>query len=124
MFLENPIKPEYASLFNDVELHRDNMYALVREILENNISKYPVFVAYTKTVDLGRPFIRSETHGTQWNINISILEDLVNKGVIEVEKASKFIKNYKDPEQYFCFIAIFRNRQEVIFFPRSKHGLN
>ncbi|MBX2845324.1 MAG: hypothetical protein KTR13_03840 [Saprospiraceae bacterium] len=120
---EEATDPQYTSLYSDVDQFRDLFYSLSLEILNNEVSKYPIFVAYQDPVQLGKVLLQRKTHNTNWNINITILEDLVNKGIVQPEKLEEFKKVYKDPEQHFCILAIGLRKSEFIFTPRSKHNL-
>jgi len=118
---EESVDPQYTSLYNDVEGKRDILHKISLEIVGNLVSKYPIFIAFQDPVDLGKPLLTRKLHDTNWNINISILEDLVNKKVISLEKLESFTKVFKDPEKYFCFLAISLRKSEFIFIPRTRN---
>lgn len=121
-FKEEPVDERYRSLHNDVEMKRDQLHQLSTEIVKNDISNYPIFVAHQLPVDLGKPVFTQEKHLTNWNISVSILEDLVNKEVVAMDKVDDFRKVYKDPDQYFCFLVIVEDDPQFIFIKRSKHN--
>lgn len=121
MFDEESTDLQYTTLYTDIENNRDTLYSISLEIRDNAVSKYPIFVAFHDPVNLGKPFLKRTVNDTNWNINISILEDLVNKKVIELEKLQAFTKIYKDPEYYFCFLVIGLRKSEFIFVERSRN---
>lgn len=121
-FQENPVEKEYVSLYNDVEIHRDQLYKLSMEIITQGVSNYPIFVAHQHPVDLGKLILSKEKNLTNWNISISILEDLVNKEVVSLNKVDEFRKVYKDPEQFFCFLIVTEKTPQFLFIKRSKHN--
>lgn len=119
---ENPVDEFYASLYNDVEMHRDELHFISQEIIKNEVSNYPIFIAHNEVVDLGKPIFTKEKHLTNWHISISILEDFVNKKIIDINKVDEFRKVYKNPDQYFCFFVITTEDPQFIFIKRSRHN--
>jgi len=120
---ENSVNPLYTSLFATIEKQRDNLFLLVSEILRNEISKYPIFIASKTQIALGKPFVMQEKP-EDWNINISLLEEFAALSIVSEEHLEEFKRVYKDPEQFFCFLVISQEKEEYIFIPRTKHSLN
>lgn len=121
-FKEQPVDQKYVTLYNDVEMHRDQLHLLSQEILKNEVSNYPIFIAHQELVDLGKQIIDKEKHLTNWHISISILEDLVNKKIVAMSKVDEFRKVFKDPSQFFCFLVMSPQDPQFIFIKRSKHN--
>jgi hypothetical protein len=76
-------------------------------IMGEGISKFPIFAAVTEAIDLdiGVPIIRHEELGTHYTFNASHLEDFVNKQIVDEQKTSVFIDNFKDPSKYCCIFC-------------------
>lgn len=121
-FKEKPVDEKYVSLYNDVEIHRDHLHLLSQEIIKNNVSNYPIFVAHKEDVNIGKQIIAREKHVSNWHISITILEDLVNKKLVALSKVDEFRKVFKDPNQFFCFLVITPEEPQFIFIKRSKHN--
>lgn len=121
-FKEEPVDEKYVTLYNDVEIHRDQLHLLSQEIIKNDVSNYPIFIAHQEMVDLGKQIIDKEKHLSNWHISISILEDLVNKQIIAMSKVDEFRKVFKDPAQFFCFLVMSADNPQFIFIKRSKHN--
>lgn len=119
-FDENPVDAEYASLHNDVEILNDQLAAVSSEIRNQDISKYPIFVASQDHVNVGKPLFTKEDNLINWNINMSTLENLVNLKIISLDKVDEFRKVYKDPDQFYCFLVMKSDSPEFIFIKKPK----
>ncbi len=119
-FNENPVDKEYASLHNDVELLQDQLATISAEIRNQDISKYPIFIASKEPVEIGKLLFSPNKDLTNWNIAMSTLENLVNLEIVSLEKVDEFRKVYKDPDNFFCFLVMKPNQPEFIFIKRPK----
>lgn len=108
----------------DLQLYGDRLEALSRAVRDNNVSKYPIFVLHREpTIALGKPFIIAEEYGSQWSVNISILEELAQKNIISLERITNFKSIYKDPDQYAClFILSGDHDAGFAFAPITHHS--
>ena len=120
-FDENPVDIEYVSLHNDVEHLSDQLSSVSVEIRNQDISKYPVFIAHQVPIELGKALFTKEQHLTNWNLSMATLEVLVQSKVISLEKVDQFRKVYKNPDQFFCFLVM-KEEAQFIFIkkPRGK----
>lgn len=120
-FDENPVDLEYVSLHNDVEHLSDQLATVSAEIRNQEISKYPVFIAHQVPIELGKALFTKEEHLTNWSISMATLEVLVRTNVISMEKVDEFRKVYKDADQFFCFLVM-KEEAQFIFIkkPRGK----
>jgi hypothetical protein len=101
--MQNPV-PE--SLQSDLKLYKEPILEVSSEIVEKGISKFPVFVAHQHEVSLGEPILNKDELNTNWTINATVAEELIEKKVIMAEKADYFKKVFKDPKQFICLFVI------------------
>ena len=118
---ESKYTPVLESLKTDLDYYSDYIRGLAHEILDAEASKYPVFVATEakNKVAIGKAILEAEGLNRTWNINVCLLEELVQKGLIQGDKLIVFIDNFKDPEMYMCVLAIISNDASFIFKPYS-----
>lgn len=112
----------FNSLQNDLQGCRDYLHRIASGMLQGDVSKYPVFVATRSEndIDLGLPVINRNDADTTWNFNASHLEEFVSRGVIAVEKAPDFIKQYKNPKEFICVFVAEETAGSFVFMPYEK----
>lgn len=86
-------------------------------ILDEGVSKYPIFVIHQQEMDMGVLLIQAGTK-FRWSVNASTLEEFVTKEIIFHEKAQEFIATYKDPEIYLCLFVLSELGAQFVFLPR------
>lgn len=86
-------------------------------ILNENVSKYPIFIIHQQEVHMGVSLIEAGEK-IKWSVNASTLEEFVTKELIFHEKAQDFIATYKDPEQHLCLFTLSELGAQFIFIPR------
>ena len=86
-------------------------------ILDEGVSKYPIFVIHQQEMDMAVVLIQAGTK-FRWSVNASTLEEFVTKEIIFHEKAQEFIATYKDPEIYLCLFVLSELGAQFVFLPR------
>ena len=71
---ESPLK----SLETDLILYSETLKEIALEILVEKLSEFPIFIAHQHQVSLGEQVVDKEELSTEWNINVSFLEDFIN----------------------------------------------
>jgi len=87
-------------------------------VLDQEVTKYPIFVAHQITTDIGIPIIDREQVSGNWSIHLSSLEEFVTKNIVEMEKVDEFRKVYKDPSTEICFFVLSELGATFNFIPR------
>ena len=105
------------SLKSDLKFYREPLVEVSIDILKQRVSKYPIFIAYQHEVALGELILSKDEFGTHWNINATILEELVTKEVVLRDKEAEFKKVYKNPTEYFCFFVLTEAGANFVFVP-------
>jgi hypothetical protein len=104
-------------LQQNLNIYKESIREVAQEILNNKVSKYPVFIAYPFHVSLGRMIIDKDELALEYSINASILEEFVSKSVIKQERIEEFKKTWKDPDLYACIFAIIDEDASFIYIP-------
>src|SRR5688500_15916418 len=110
---ESPLK----SLEKDLKMYSDSMKEIADEILNEDLSEYPIFVAHQHEVKLGELILDKDELNTQWSIQASMLEEFVEKGIIHKDKRERFIKQYKNPQEFMCLFVVVPEGANFVFYP-------
>lgn len=98
--------------------YRQVMAQAVDSILDQEVSKYPVFVVHQHEVEIGVPLVTAEADN-KWSIHASTLEEFVSKQIVEEERIDSFIDVYKDPREQFCLFVLSELGANFIFLPHE-----
>lgn len=85
-------------------------------ILDQEVSKYPIFVVHKEIINIGVPIIKKDTINP-WSINASTLEEFAVKRIINMDKVKSFQEAYKVPEKFFCFFVLNDLGSNFVFIP-------
>lgn len=86
-------------------------------IIDQEITKYPIFVVHQHTVEIGVSLTPDRPDG-QWKIQASSLEEMVSKQIVEQNKVDSFRTIYKAPDKFFCLFVLSELGAKFIFIPR------
>lgn len=89
-------------------------------LLDEGISKYPIFVVSQLDIELGIQLVHRDQSQFKWSLNLSTLEELVTKKIIQMERIDYFRSIFKDPDAFFCLFTLSDLGAQFIFLPRSK----
>ena len=115
------------NLQNEVPLYENYIKKVAFAVLEQKISKYPIFIAHREPqINMGRPIVIAELMQSQWSVNASLLEEFAQKGLIENLKIEHFRNIYKDPKEYACFFVVLGKDAGFAFYKyrNEKYNLN
>ena len=113
-FSENPA---LEAIRNDIRIIGPTMRAFSMHVIEEEISEYPVYVAYQDMVSLGKPFLSKENDHLNWHYNVSILEEFVKRGVVDKDKLDDFLETFGDPEERACIFVVLPEQGGFVFVP-------
>lgn len=113
---ESPLK----SLKKDLDLYSDSIAEVAQDIIQEQLSQYPIFVAHQHVLNLGELILDKNELGTAWSIHASTMEEFLEKGLIKEDKKSFFIAKYKDPLAFMCLFVIVPEGANFVFYPYKK----
>lgn len=105
------------SLQTDLRMFNDMLKEVSQEMIEEKITKYPIFVAHQHESGIGEELINREELASEWNIRVSTLEEFLEKGIILREKEDLFLQNFKDPLKFICVLVMVPEGANFIFVP-------
>lgn len=108
---------KFFVLQNELNPYKKILAQAADVILDEQVSKYPIFIIHQQELDMGVALIEANEK-TKWSVNASTLEEFVTKELIFMERANDFIATYKDPEQFLCLFALSELGAQFIFMPR------
>lgn len=111
----NPLSPMLQTLENDIQVIGTYMREFSKHVISEEISAYPVYIAHQEGVALGKPFMTKDQHKLNWNYNVTVLEEFVNKKVVEKEKVEEFMSTFGEPEERACIFVVLPNEASFIF---------
>ena len=110
---------KFLQLEEELKNYRKALNQALDIILERGITEYPIFIAHQDTFEAGIPIInRYEVKGN-WNINISSMEEFIQKKLILPQKLNQFKLTYKPPTDHICFFVLSELGAQYIFLPRG-----
>lgn len=110
---ESPLK----SLETDLKFYSESIKEVAVEIMVEGISAYPIFAAHQHELNLGELILDRRELNTEWTIHASTLEEFVEKGIIKPDKKERFIKHYKNPNEFMCLFVIVPEGANFVFYP-------
>lgn len=114
---EPQMSPTLESLRNDVRIIGGTMQEFSMHVINEEISHFPIYVAFQDETLLGRPFLKKDSMNLNWNYNVSFLEEFVKRGVILRDKVETFQQTYGDPEERVCIFVITAQEGGFVFIP-------
>lgn len=115
---------KYLQLEEELEDYKPIMAQASAAILDQEVSKYPIFVVHQQDVEIGVVIVDSDRSGGLWSVHASTLEEFVSKQIIEYEKVDDFREVYKSPKNYFCLFVLSELGANFVFLPKKKKENN
>lgn len=110
---------KFLLLQEELKVYKKAMNQALDIIQAKGVTEYPIFVAHQDTFEAGISIInRYEVKGN-WNINVSSLEEFVQKKLILKSKVAAFKKSYKSIEDYICFFVLSELGAQFVYMPRG-----
>lgn len=110
----------YDSLKKDLEELAEVLANTADTIVEQDVSKYPIFLLTKQLVELGVP-VKAAKNAEDWNVHASTLEEFATKRLIDMEKVADFQKIYKNPKDFHCLFVLMEDSATFVFSPRNNN---
>ncbi len=108
---------KYKQLETELDPYKKIMGLAGDSILDQEVSKYPIFVAHQHEVEIGISIL-DENRSGKWQVHASTLEEFVSKQIIETDKVDSFKTIYKSPKSHCCVFVISELGAKFLFLPR------
>ena len=113
---------ELQELNQNLNIYKESIREISEEILDNQVSKYPVFIASREETNLGKQIIDKEELALEWSINASTLEEFVRRKIVLENKLEAFKKSYKDPRKFLCVFTLLTENAGFIYLPYEEEA--
>ena len=113
--MNEKLSPVLKTLKEDIHIIGSYMKEFSNHVIEQEISEYPVYVAFLDGTKLGKPFFTREGHKLHWNYNVTILEEFVSKKVVERDKVDEFMNSFGDPLERACILVLMEEEGGFVF---------
>ncbi len=87
------------------------------QLRKRNITEYPIFPICKDLMQLGKMIIEKKEADIQWNINMSMAEEFIERHLITGDKLEEFEASYKDPEEFCCLFVVEPDFMNFVFIP-------
>jgi hypothetical protein len=87
------------------------------QMRSRKISDFPIFPMSRSEVPVGQLIISPLTHQTTWYYNISLLEEFLDRDLVEPEKLEVFKQAYKDADEFCCLFVVDPQITGFVYIP-------
>lgn len=117
MMSEDMLKSYLNTLQLDLNFFKESIKEVSQDIINEGFSKYPVFIAHQAEVKLGEVILDKDELGSNFTVQASTMEELVEKKIILPKNVEKFKKAYKNPEEQCCIFLVTEHGAQFVFVP-------
>lgn len=105
------------SLKLDLDFYKESIKEVSTEMMAEGYTLYPIFIAHQHEVSVGEILLDRNELNTQWTIQVSSLEEFVDRGLIKEDRRDHFVKNFKPANDYMCLFVIVPEGANFVFYP-------
>lgn len=105
------------SLKLDLDFYKESIKEVATEMMAEGYTLYPIFIAHQHEVSVGEILLDRNELNTQWTIQVSSLEEFVDRGLIKEDRRDHFVKNFKPANDYMCLFVIVPEGANFVFYP-------
>ncbi len=115
---DDPANPSpLKSLKLDLDFYKESIQEVAAEMMAEGYTLYPIFIAHQHEVSMGEILLDRNELNTQWTIQVSSLEEFVDRGLIKEERREHFVKNFKPANDFMCLFVIVPEGANFVFYP-------
>lgn len=107
-----------GSISSDFAVVSDTLREAAYQIKKRGFSEFPIFpIGKDPGIPVGTLLIDKHEVATAWNFNASFLDEFIQRGLIEKDKAEDFKATYKDPDEFCCLFVIDGEFTRFVYIP-------
>ncbi|MFN0200443.1 MAG: hypothetical protein ACKVTZ_02930 [Bacteroidia bacterium] len=103
------------SFQNDFEQVKAHLQAISKQIIAENISDYPIFIASHQWLEIGKPIFSRDDMHLNWYFFVSILEEFQKRKLIPNEGLAALKEKLEDSENKACIFLVAENDARFVF---------
>jgi len=105
---------------NEMKKYAKLLSLAADKVITSKASEYPIFVIAKQPIALGINIVDREQVNSNWSVNVSSLEEFVDKKLIFAERKQEFVQAYKNPQQFICLFVLSDLGAQFMYVPRYK----
>lgn len=106
-----------VSLKKDLDFYKESIQEVSTELMAEGYTLHPIFVAHQHQVDVGEMILDRHELNTRWSIQVSSLEEFVEKGIIKEDRKEHFVKHFKPAKDFMCLFVVVPEGANFVFYP-------
>jgi hypothetical protein len=87
------------------------------QVRKRGFSEYPIFPISKKELPIGQVLYKKNEVYTEWNYNITYLDEFVQLKIMDEDKVEDFKSTYKDPDEFCCLFVVDEDFTNFLFIP-------
>lgn len=103
----------------EVRYYRLLMAEAYDGVINEGVSKYPVFVFHKQDITVGLPIADRHVIKEDWSVNVSTLEEFYIKGLVTIEKIEQIKTRVAGTHPQYCCLVLGEDKGSIIFIPRE-----
>ncbi len=115
--MNEQLQADLQSLKADLILYKASIHEVSRDIRNEEISLYPIFIAHQTPIPIGELILDHAELAMNWSISASTMEEFLEHKLIESDKETVFKTNYKEAEKNICIFLISEGGASFVFIP-------
>jgi hypothetical protein len=113
-FIDGKYLGEISSDFIKVA---DNLKEVSYQIRERKFSEYPIFPISRVEIKIGNLLFGKYELGTEWHYYASMLEEFIQRKLIDADKIENFTATFKNPDEFCCLFVVDEEFVNFVFIP-------
>jgi hypothetical protein len=102
----------------EVKHYRALMAEAFEGVINEGVSKYPVFIFHQQDVTVGILIADWRNIIGNWSVNISTLEEFYIKGLVTIEQVEEIKSKINGTHPQYCCLVLAEEKGSLIFLPR------
>lgn len=95
----------------------DNIKEASYQIRQRGFSQYPIFPVSNVEIAIGKPLYKKYEFDTERHYYASMLEEFIQRKLIDSSKLEDFYTTYKNPEEFCCLFVVDEDFVNFVFIP-------
>ena len=87
------------------------------QMRQRKISDYPIFPISKSPIPIGQVLLEREKTGRAWYYYISLLDEFMQRKLVEEDKVNEFKAAYKDADEFCCLFVVDADFTNFVFIP-------
>ena len=104
-----------GEITKDFALISETLKEASYQVRKKGFSDYPIFPISKSFLPIGQVLVQKEEMALQWNINITYLDEFVQRQIIT--NSDPFKQAYKNPDEFCCLFVVDGEFTNFIFLP-------